>query len=446
MKISRRDFLQSSLVSTVGAYSVINDPSSYDMLQTDFSLQRLYRGNLAIMQGLATKTTSQFCILTPANQKLGYVVVDQNGRQYPLKITNRETRSYSEWGVEKILVTGLTINTFYTLKVINPVTGNSMDERTFKSLDTNLVSPKIMLASCMKDDKESKREEMWDNVAATNPDVIFLIGDTCYADNSNDGSDAGYWRRYVETRSLLSHFRQKTLIPTLAIWDDHDYGGNNADGTFAKKEMTKKLFKLFWDNEPQENALKKGPGISQIFTAFGQRFFMMDSRYYRSPRSETNNPVQWGGLQEAFLYENLAKNSTPAWLMNGSQFFGGYLKKDAFEYWHQANFKNVCRELSKQTAPIVFASGDVHFTEYMRIEPAVLGYPTFEITSSAIHSSTTPFNHLRKQNPRRIAANSSNQFTNIVTTVDPRNGLRLEAQSFKSGLRETLRETMIVKR
>src|SRR3989338_3207086 len=446
MKISRRDFLQSSLVTTVGAYSIFNDPRSYGMLQNGYNFRGIYRGNLAILQGLTTKTTSQFCVLTPSNEKLGYAVVDPNGQQYPLKITNRETRNYSKWGIEKILVTGLSINTKYTLRVINPTSGKPIDERTFKSLDTDLVSPKIMIASCMKDNKKDPREEMWDNVAATSPDVIFLIGDTCYADNDNDGSDADYWRRYVETRSLLSHFRQKSLTPTLAIWDDHDYAGNNADGTFAKKEMTKKLFKLFWDNEPQENTLVKGPGVSQIFKAFGQRFFMMDSRYYRSPRNETNNPVQWGSLQESFLYENLATSAAPAWLMNGSQFFGGYLKKDSFEYWQLANFKDICRELSKQEAPIVFASGDVHFTEYMRIEPAVLGYPTFEITSSSIHSTTAPFNHLRKKNPRRIDANSAHQFTNIITTADPKNGWKLEAQSFKSGLRQTLRETMIVNR
>ena len=132
--------------------------------------------------------------------------------------------------------------------------------------------------------------------------------------------------------------------------------------------------------------------------------------------------------------------------MNGSQFFGGYLKKDAFEFWHLDNFKDVCRELSKQEAPVVFASGDVHFTEYMRIEPEILGYPTFEIVSSAIHSTTIPFNHLRKKNPRRINANSANQFTVVATSIDNKTGWTLNAQSFKEGLYETLKETMIIKR
>ncbi len=447
MKISRRDFLQDSLITTVGAVALINDPLSYDFINSNrYNFKGLYRGTLAIMQGLTTKTTSQFVILTPANKNYGYAVVDSNGALFPIRNTTRETRSFSAWGIEKILVSNLKINTDYTLKIIDPTTGNAIDERIFRSLDTSMSSPKLMIGSCMKDNKATEREQMWDDIASTNPDLIFLIGDTCYADNNNDGSDADYWRRFVETRSLLSHFRQKKLIPTLAVWDDHDFAGNNADSSFPKKEMTKQLFKLFWDNEPQEKTLIKGPGVSQIFTAFGQRFFMMDSRYYRSPREQTTNPVQWGSEQETFLFENMSKDNSPVWLMNGSQFFGGYLKKDAFEYWHAENLKNVCRELAKQEAPVIFASGDVHFTEYMSIEPEILGYQTYEITSSSIHSTTIAFNHLRKKNPRRIDANSAHQFTNVVTSVDPVKGWNIDAQTFKMGLKQTLAASFSIKR
>lgn len=447
MKISRRDFLQNSFVTTVGALAILNDPNhAVSLIEQPYSVRGFYRGALAVMQGLTTKTTSQFVVLVPTNKRFSYIVKDATDKVYPLRMTNQETRSFSPWGIEKFLVTKLKINTDYTLKILDSATGTLVDERLFRSLDTEKVSPKLMIASCMKDNKADKREQMWDEVAATTPDIIFLVGDTCYADRDNNGSDADYWRRYAETRNLLSHFRQKKLIPTLAVWDDHDYAGNNADGTFEKKDMTKALFKLFWDNEPQEKSLIKGPGVSQVFSAFGQNFFMMDSRTFRSPREQQSRPVHWGQQQENFLFENRHHSKLPSWLMNGSQFFGGYLNKDAFEYWHLNNFKDICRELSKQEAPVVFASGDVHFTEYMRIEPEILGYTTFEITSSSIHSTTIPFNHLRKKNPRRIDANSSHQFTNVTTSFDAQKGWVLEAQSFKAGLKQTLKETLIVQR
>lgn len=445
MKFSRRNFIGTSAL-TAGALTLLNGrlASAFSSNPQNFT-DGYFRGALPIMQGLATPTTSQFIVLVDTSKKYGYEISDVSGNKYPVQLLRRETRDFSQFGIEKLLVTGLQIDTNYSLKVIDANSGNSIDERIFKSLNTNLKKPKIMIASCMKDARVVEREQMWDHVATTQPDIVFLIGDTCYADNENDGSDSGYWRRYAETRSLISHFRQKILIPTLATWDDHDFAGNNADGTFPKKEMTKELFKIFWDNENQENAIIKGPGVAQIFTAFGQRFFLMDSRYYRSPR-EATNPVHWGQLQEDFLFQNINSNKTPSWLMNGSQFFGGYLKKDAFEYWQLENFKKVCKQLSQVEAPVVFASGDVHFTEYMTIEPQVLGYQTYEITSSSIHSTTMPLLHLRAKNPRRIMADSSHQFTNVQTDISDTTGWTMKAESFTLGLQKTLGQTMIVKR
>lgn len=454
MKLNRRLFLENSL-KTAGALAIAGPALGATSLPPYFPIdgrnpnpynpKNNYRGLMAVMQGLTTLHTSQFVVLIESKKTYGYQVFDDKNQSYPVQVTLRETRSYSDWGIEKVFVSGLNPKGNYRLRIIDGASGQIIDARSFKSLDTNLKSPKIMIASCMKDNNEEKREVMWDNVAESKPDIVFLIGDTCYADNGNDGSDEGYWRRYTETRSLLSHFRQKDLIPTLAVWDDHDFGGNNYDGTFAKKEMTKQLFNTFWGNIPQEGTLIKGPGVAQIFKAFGQRFFMMDSRYYRSPR-EVSNPVHWGPIQEEFLFENLSQSKSPAWLMNGSQFFGGYLKKDAFEYWQIKNLQSVCARLAKQEAPVVFASGDVHFSEYMKIEPQILGYQTFEITSSSIHSTTFPLNHRREKNPRRIDASSAHQFTNVITTVDPTTGWTLNAQSFKAGLKETFSANMVVKR
>ena len=451
MKLNRRQFLGDS-VKTAGALALINGSNSpfpywpIDSGRDNYNPRNNYRGQMAIMQGLTTPTTTQLIILVPVQKQYSYAILDDAQQSYPVQLNLRETRSYSNWGIEKITVSRLQPNKNYTLKVIDNATGQAYDERYFQALDTSLKSPKLMIASCMKDNDAEKREVMWDNVAESKPDMIFLIGDTCYADNGgNNGSDQDYWRRYVETRSLLSHFRQKKLIPTLAVWDDHDFGGNNYDGTFAKKEMTKNLFNIFWGNNPQEGTLIKGPGIAQIFKAFGQRFFMMDSRYYRSAR-DASNPVHWGKLQEDFLFEHLAENNSPAWLMNGSQFFGGYLQKDAFEYWQNKNFKDVCAQLARQEAPVIFASGDVHFSEYMKIEPSILGYQTYEITSSSIHSTTIAFNHLRKKNPRRIDANSAHQFTNVTTSVDPNTGWTVKAETFKAGLQQTMTADMVIKR
>lgn len=441
VKNSRRNFLAQTALG-LGGYGLLHTSVARSFTS---EAPKNYRGAASILQGYTNSNSAQFTILTPATAGYGYVVKDTNGVSYSVTTTRRETRSHSSVGVDKILVRGLKLGTIFTLSLISPSTGKTVDERFFKALDLNKSNARFVVGSCMKDTFNSLREEMWDAIAAAKPDVVFLVGDTCYADNDNDGSDAGYWRRYVETRSLLSHFRQKTLIPTLATWDDHDYADNNADETFPKKEMTKDLFKLFWDNELQ-SGLKKGPGVSQIFSAFGQRFFLMDSRYFRSSRTETLKPVQWGAAQEDFLFENLAQSSSPAFLMNGSQFFGGYLKKDAFEYWQGANLKEICRRLSQQKAPVAFISGDVHFSEVMKIEPSVLGYQSHEFTSSSLHSIGFPGLQNRKKNPRRMDATGVHTFMLFESKNQGPQGWSIRSQALGKKLKVYVDESVVIQR
>lgn len=446
----RRKFLTESLTA-VSAFGVLNSSLGKTLIETSQAQAKApaaYRGVMAIMQGMTSATSAEFIMVTEAKKFYGYQVIAQDGSTtLPVQITRRETRTTSNWGVEKLYVSGLSLTKNYFLRVIDPVTGKAIDERTFKALDVEASAGSYVLASCMKDSSNSLRESMWDAVNDADPDIVFLLGDTCYADNGgNDGSDADYWRRYIETRTLLSHFRQKKLIPTLATWDDHDFGGNNFDSTWKKKEMTRQLFEIFWHNEVPSPLLQKGPGVSKVLTVFGQRFFMMDDRTWRSPREEETRPVQWGEEQEEFLFEKITENSKPAMLMNGSQFFGGYLKKDAFEYWQGENLKAICRELSHCEAPVAFAGGDVHFSEFMNIEAEILGYKTIEITSSSIHSTTIPFNHLRKKNKRRIDATSSHNFILVDSMYSPATGWSMHAQSLGKNLKKYMDETFLIQR
>ncbi len=452
MSFSRRKFLSDS-IKNVGAFGILNSTlgKSLDSLSASQRMHQgkasdLYRGAMAIMQGLTTASTAEFVMVTEATKFYGYQVFNPQGIALPVKITRRETRTTSNWGIEKFYVDHLNLSQIYTLRIIDPATGKAIDERLFTALDSEPATGRYVVASCMKDSSDTYKEIMWDAVNEAKPQVVFLVGDTCYADNDNDGSDADYWRRYMETRTQLSHFRQKKLIPTLATWDDHDFGGNNFDSTWSRKDMTKELFEIFWRSEMPCPLLQRGPGVSQVFSAFGQRFFMMDDRTWRSPREGVTRPVQWGADQEDFLFDKISDNNRPVILMNGSQFFGGYLQKDAFEYWQGENLKSICQQLAKAEAPVVFVAGDVHFSEFMDIEPEILGYPTIEITSSSIHSTSFPFNHLRKKNKRRIDATSSKNFVVIDSEVGPNGVLNLHAQSLGKGSKILMDSKFTIKR
>ena len=48
-----------------------------------------------------------------------------------------------------------------------------------------------------------------------------------------------------------------------AIWDDHDFGPNDSDGSYTGKELTLEAFRMFWGN-PGYGV----PGVEGITTTF----------------------------------------------------------------------------------------------------------------------------------------------------------------------------------
>lgn len=417
MKFSRRELIAGSM-QTLGAVGALSLPSTL-WGQSEAAIESdSYRGALAILQGMTNRDSSQFTVLFPKKKKISYQVLDSQKNSYAVEVRRREIRAFSDQAVEKLLVTGLSLTESYLLRAIDEQ-GTVIDERMFRAMDTLKPNPRFVIASCTKDIYVDLRESMWEAISQTEPDMIFLNGDTVYADKDNDSEDeAGFWRRYVETRSLIGFFRFKKLIPMVACWDDHDYGKNNGDKNWVKKDLLKEIFEIFWDSETGSE-LKHGPGMSLIISAFGQRFCMMDGRYFKDPGSEGR---YWGVDQEEFLFEELGKNNQPAWLMNGTLFFGGYLKWESLEYEKKKNFEEILGRLKNIEAPVTFVSGDVHFSEIMQIEESILGYKTHEFVSSSLHSSTFPFLHLRAKNKRRIDATSIHNFMVFETDFDAKTG------------------------
>lgn len=409
MKITRRQFITGTTVA-LGSAGLLNELVSISPMgvATAATANTSYRGAVAILQGFTNQNSTQLTILFEKNKPVYYRVLNAAGVEISHRLDRREIKSHSNYAIDKVSINGLILGIAYIFQVSDEKTGKIIDERNFSALDLAKTNTRFVVASCMKDSLVGPRELMWDRVAQVKPDFVMISGDTCYADQNNNGDEAGYWRRYCDARTKLSHFRQKILIPTMATWDDHDYGQNNGDHTFNKKNMVRDIFQLFWDSE-QRKGFVRGPGQSFLFSGFGQRFFMLDGRYFKDRDSSTNTML--GSEQEEFLLSNLDKGKDPAWLMNGVMFFGGYLSgAEAFEKNHSANFKQLLKEISQVEAPVNFVSGDVHFSEAMKIEPQILGYETMEYVSSSIHSSYFPGFQLRSKNKRRLGATSVHNF------------------------------------
>ncbi len=343
-------------------------------------------------------------------------------------------KDYSEWIAWRVFVTDLLPGKDYEL-LISAANGDLLDTRTFSTLRPELSDVKVALASCMRDTKADFQAPMWKALADSQPDLLFLLGDNVYVDdtphNEKIGPDeAKIWRRYVETRMTLDLYHLPRLIPTLATWDDHDFGLNNSYGNTPWKNPATYVFRTLYAQDAVMPEVSWGPGISTSFDAYGQRFYLMDNRSFRDLRYLGYD--HWGKGQENWLFDSLSLETTPGWIFTGSQVCGGYRSGWSFEGTNGRAFRNTLERLKKIEAPVLFGSGDVHYSEVMKLEDTLLGYNSLEITSSSMHSNAR---EPEKGNPRRIASVGEFNFVLARVKVTP-SSLDLSLVSYGAGSRE----------
>lgn len=118
--------------------------------------------------------------------------------------------------------------------------------------------------------------EIFESIHKKNPDFMLWLGDNTYLREADWNSRTGFLHRYTHTRSLPE--MQPLLASThhYAIWDDHDFGPNDSDGSFPLKDTATEMFKLFWGN-PNYDALNSG-GITGSFQWADLDFFLLDNR------------------------------------------------------------------------------------------------------------------------------------------------------------------------
>lgn len=409
MSFERRQFLKTGLFFgtglTLGGLSYVSTSEAY-IGGGQFPVGAPPYG-MPVVQLWTDETRAQFRVLSNPLMPVNYEAT-LDGKVLPLKILTSTECPYDEnVQMDHILVEGLQLGKDYLLSAYDDRTGARVEERVFNALDTKKKQARIIVASCMCDIFEGAQMDMWKGVAAAKADAIFLIGDTSYTDLGGDGTIKGNWSRHIQTRRKLDIFKWRKLVPVFATWDDHDYAGNNADKNHPLNGKSLGVFKAMFGWTPLQVG-DHGPGVAMHVDLFNQRYFLMDDRSFRD--AEGTNGAYWGGTQDTWLVNHLAESKVPAWIMNGGQFFGAYLQKDSFEGDYAKEFSSVLKKLKEIEAPVIFASGDVHFSEAMKIESSILGYETFELTSSSIHSATTPLIDKRRTNPRRLASTWHHNF------------------------------------
>lgn len=377
---------------------------------------------IPVLQGATSYTRTQINVMSPEE-----VVITVSGGTTTI---SKVEKNYSIWRAYRVAVEGLAPGQEYDLTISTPE-GVVLDSRKFSTLKPDIAKAKIALVSCMRDTRAEFQAPMWKALAETKPDLVFLLGDNVYVDDETEFvggvTEERIWRRYVETRMTLDFYHWKTLVPALAVWDDHDFGLNNTYGDTPWRQVSTDVFRNLYAQDAIMPEVTWGPGIATAYTAYGQRFYLMDNRSFR------DHPIigktHWGSTQEDWIVKNLGGNKLPGWIMNGSQIFSGYRSGWGYETGHAGSLKKMLKRFSELEAPVLFCSGDVHYSEVMKIEDTYLGYQSTEITSSSMHSNAK---EPRKGNKRRIASIGEYNFV-IAEVKDVYRGVNLNIRSHGQG-------------
>ena len=263
-----------------------------------------------------------------------------------------------------------------------------------QQVDLPELPSRIAFGSCSD---QEKPQPILRDIVARAPDVFIYLGDNIYGD-TEDMSELR--RKYGELAAKPEFQALRAAVPTLAVWDDHDYGANDAGLEYPMKEASKAIFMDFWQ-VPQDSPRRKHPGIyhSHTFSKNGRtlQFILLDTRTFRSPLAanlvsswkndyhpDTNpNKTLLGDIQWQWLAAELSKPADIRVIASSIQF--GH-QHNGWESW-----TNLPHELMKMLSTIrrtkangvVFISGDVHWGEISVLEVEDL-YPIHDITSSGL--------------------------------------------------------------
>jgi len=226
---------------------------------------------------------------------------------------------------------------------------------------------------------------IFDSIARSKPDMMLWLGDNIYLRDADVGSPAGIAERYRHDRALPE---LQALLRTgnhYAIWDDHDFGPNDANASYTYKGDSLEVFRRYWPNGA--GGMPGVPGIFRVVSHYDVDFFLLDGRFNRDADAAQGlaGKSMLGAAQLRWL-KNALLASTASFriIVAGNQMLKPVPPR--VEGW--SNFPDERREfldwLADNRVPgVLFLSGDRHHTVLSRL-PRENAYPLHDFTCSPL--------------------------------------------------------------
>ncbi|WP_404396932.1 alkaline phosphatase D family protein [Idiomarina loihiensis] len=265
------------------------------------------------------------------------------------------------------------------------------------------VPSRILFGSCSHQDKEMP---IFKSIIQDQPEVFVFLGDNVYGD-TEDMSELKQKYKKLGANSGFKNLKEQAEL--IAIWDDHDYGANDAGKNYPEKEASRQIMLDFWEEPENSPRRTREHGIYTSYT-YGEgeesiHVILPDLRWNRDDiahvtRSEysnerapknmgpyipdnTNSATMIGEKQWEWLEKELQKPGRIKVIGSSLQLLADFT---GWESW--ANFPADRQRLfdlikKHEVNGVILISGDTHWGEVSYYDEN-LDYPLWEVTSSGL--------------------------------------------------------------
>jgi alkaline phosphatase D len=248
---------------------------------------------------------------------------------------------------------------------------------------------------------------IFETMANTNAAFHVWMGDNWYTREVDFESAWGlnYRASHARSQKVLQKFMAS--MPQYAIWDDHDFGPNDAGKNYILKDQARQTF-INYSANPSYG--EDGKGIYTKVSYSDVDLFLTDDRYFRSndkmPDSIGGNAstekyffgrAQMEWIKNALLFSDASFKI----IVVGSQVMNPLnkyetMQKYSYEYNELLNFIK-----AQKINGVVFFSGDRHHSEVIKVDQQNF-YPLYDVTISPYTAGISKASGAEKNNPYRI--------------------------------------------
>ncbi len=242
---------------------------------------------------------------------------------------------------------------------------------------------------------------VWNAIAAADPQLFVAMGDNIYEETGAQFATPvdGIVSAYEALNQSAPFNALRRSVPMLATWDDHDFGPNDAGGSFEHRAASERAFEHYW-SAPQE--ARDHPGVYHHLTVGPQgrqvQVIMLDTRFFRSDLArlpeETDNgrftastdplATMLGQAQWAWLESVLAEPADLRVLVSSIQVLSEAHGWEAWDNFPLERTRLLDALTARAPSGLVILSGDRHAAGIY--ETQWHGETIVEVTSSSLNA------------------------------------------------------------